>query len=113
MGIYQSWPPDGEAEAQEPQRGTPSQWEKAAFQSKHQNSEVPGKERRETDVILKGEKKELEMCKTLGPQLGCAAKPTEYDHRKSLIEGDIWTEIMNIDREDSEVSDILSPLAFT
>lgn len=53
------------------------------------------------------------MCKTLGPQLGCAAKPTEYDHRKSLIEGDIWTEIMNIDREDSQVSDILSPLVFT
>lgn len=35
------------------------------------------------------ERKGLEMCKTLGPQLGCALKPTEYDHRKSLIEGDV------------------------
>lgn len=35
------------------------------------------------------ESKGLEMCKTLGPQLGCAPKPTEYDHRKSLIDGNI------------------------
>lgn len=35
------------------------------------------------------ESKGLEMCKTLGPQLGCAPKLTEYDHRKSLIDGNI------------------------
>lgn len=56
MDVYQSWPPDGEAEAQESQRGTQVNDRKLIFSQKHQNSEAPRKERRETDVILQGKK---------------------------------------------------------